>query len=403
MKHHASHSAVSGSLDGFAALMAAATEHRRQAARAILAGRPLPPEIPAALGRARDELDDALDRDGVAELTREDDQPLRLDLSEETAQLDNDVVYLEEGREALLRHLAKRHHGFRDAVRRGLRDIAKHGVHLLLCDADALFRAPGQRFLTAVQPVWNAVALGRFAAARSARPVLWTDAPLAGPGLAELVTMPPRAFTWAASLGRQIVDEAGHESAWPLSPQKAALLESINARLAMLLADPSWSAFAYVGSGLQFRRGETVVARQDSRESVDEEASLALLEHVHDVVDAVDPEREHFRVEDDGRDVVVTPTASQRDQGQEFTPAEGLTAVERALSLDFGQGPHLVCCGGASGLRLLAGLMEKTQDLACLFVTDREDLGRQARELCPNTAVIGHPDVAAAVFSAAAP
>lgn len=403
MKHRFPVRAAPLPLEDFSALTRETAELRRLAAGAILAGRPVPPGIAAGLGRARDILEEAVERDGRLVLTLGDDQRLRLELGEELTQLENDVVYLEEGREALLKHLAKRHHGFRDAVRRALRELAPPSVNLLLCQAGALLRAPGQRRVTAAQPAWNAVALGRFAAARAKRPVLWSAAPLSGPGLADLCAVPRQDFTLAGSLGRQLLDTQGRESAWPMPLRQASLLEAINARLAMLLADPDWRAFAYVGSGLQFRRGETVVARQDSRESVDEDASLALLEHVHDIVDAVDPEREYFRVKDDGRDVAVSPTAREAGDGQEFTPAEGLRALADALGLDLGQGPHLACCGGTPGLELLEALAAHTDDLRCLFVTDREELGAKARELCPRTTVVAHPDIAAAVFSAAAP
>ncbi|MEA5090008.1 hypothetical protein [Solidesulfovibrio sp.] len=391
------------SLDAFAALMADSAALRRQAATAILAGRPVPAETSAALAQCRDVVDEAVDRDGMAVLPVDEDRVLRLDLSEEAGQLENDVLYLEEGREALMKHLGRQRHGLRDAVRQGLRELAVQGIETLLCQADALLRAPGQRFVTAVQPAWNAVGLGRFAAARATRTVLWSAAPLSGPGIADLHALPRRACVLAGSLGRQIVDATGRESASPLSLAKASLLEGINARLAMLLADPDWRAFAYVGSGLQFRRGETVIARQDSRGSIDEDASLALLEHVHDIVDAVDPEREHFRVEDDGCDVVVTPTANAADAGLEYAAREGLRALELALGADFAKGPHLVCCTGQDGLELLEALLEKNRDVRCLFVGDREDLGRKARELCPHTALAAHPDIAAALFSAAAP
>ena len=403
MKHHDSEPPAITSLDAFAARMAASAALRRDAAAAILAGRPVPAEIAPDLTLLRDELAETADRDGQAELELAPDQTLRLSLAEETAQLENDALYLDEGREALFKHLARRRHGFRDAVRKGLKAISGHGVNVFLCHCDALFCAPGQRFVTAVQPLWNAVALARFAASRAARSVLWSPAPLGGPGIVDLAVVPPRAFAWAASLGRQTLDAAGTEHDAPLSAEKTALLESINARLAMLLADPSWRAFAYVGSGLQFRRGETVVARQDSLGSVDEDASLELLEHIHDIVDAVDPEREHFRVEDDGLDVIVTPTATNQDVWRDFSPAEGLRAAADALSLDLGRGPHLLCCGGPDGLELLTALVAVADDVRCLFVSDREELGHKARELCPHTAVVPHPDFAAAIFSAGAP
>jgi len=403
MKHHAPAPHPLDSLNDLTTLLAGTVALRQQAVAAILAGRPVPAAVPAAMAQALADLEEALDREDRAELDLGDDQTLLLDLSEETRQMQNDVTYLEQGREALLKQLAKKHHGFRDAVRRGLKEVAGHGLNVLLYDYDTALRMPGQRFATAVQPAWNAVALTRFAMARARQPVLWTEAPLSGPGITGLAVVPPHTFAYAASLGREYRDAEGHESAAPLSREKTELLASINARLAMLLADPSWRPFAFVGSGIQFRQGETIIARQDDLASIHEDASLALLEHVHDIVDAVDPERLHFRVEDDGQDVAITPTATSQDLWREFTPVGGLRTADTALGLNLAQGPHLICCGGPWGLVLLEALTAFTADISCIFITDRDDLGRQAMERCPKTTVVAHPDIAAAIVSAAAP
>ena len=232
---------------------------------------------------------------------------------------------------------------------------------------------------------------------------MWSDAPLTGPGIVDRVTMPSHTFAYAGSLGRQWQDAEGNQGQAPLSPEKAALLDAINERLAALMADPAWLAFTYVGAGLQFRRGETVITRQDHANSIDEDASLALLEHVHDVIDAVDPERQHFRVDDDGHDITVTPTAAKRDLWNDFSPAEGLRHLDTALGLNLGQGPHLVCCAGPQGVALLAAMAQWSTDLRAILVTDRDDLTQRATALCPRTNVVRHPDTVAAILSAAAP
>jgi len=403
MKHHAPPPRDLTGLDAFVSLMTETALVRAQAAAAILAGRPVPAEALPTLSQALADLEEAGGRDGRAPLETAEDQVVTLDLSEEREQLGNDVVYLEQGREALLKHLGRRHHGFREAVSRGLRLVSDLRCNVLLYDGDGAMRASGQRFASAVQPAWNAVAVARFALARAGRPLVWTSAPLDGPGLGALITMPPGVFAFAGSLGRQYRATDGRAGEAPLSPEKAALLDSINARLAALLADPSWRVFGYVGSGVQFCRGETIVARQDARETVDDESSLDLLEHIHDVVDAVDPERIHFRVEDDGLDVSIVPTSEREDVWREFLPAEGLRFVEAALELHLDRGPHLICCGGPAGLALLDALVTRNGDTRCLFVTDREDLAGRARAVCPETVVVSHPDMATAVLSSAAP
>jgi len=254
---------------------------------------------------------------------------------------------------------------------------------VLLYDGDGAMRASGQRFASAVQPAWNAVAVARFALARAGRPLVWTRRPWTARAWERSSPCRPGVFAFAGSLDGSTGLRMGGAGEAPLSPEKAALLDSINARLAALLADPSWRVFGYVGSGVQFCRGETIVARQDARETVDDESSLDLLEHIHDVVDAVDPERIHFRVEDDGLDVSIVPTSEREDVWREFLPAEGLRFVEAALELHLDRGPHLICCGGPAGLALLDALVTRNGDTRCLFVTDREDLAGRARAVCP--------------------
>ncbi|MYL82488.1 hypothetical protein GTA51_04965 [Desulfovibrio aerotolerans] len=391
------------SLDDLTRLMAQVAVLRRTAVAALLAGRPLPTEVTAHLAHSLEELRKAAGRDHIAELTRGDDVSLRLDLAEEIRQLENDGVYLEDGREALVKRLGKHRSGLRDAIRRGLKTIAGETVKALVCDCDALFRAPDQRVRTAVQPAWNAVAACRFAMARSRKPLLWSEAPLTGPGIVDRAVVPPQTFAYAGSLGRQWQDAEGNQGQAPLSPEKTALLDAINERLASLMADPAWLAFTYVGAGLQFRRGETSITRQDHANSIDEDASLALLEHVHDVIDAVDPERQHFRVDDDGHDITVTPTAAKRDLWNDFSPAEGLRHLDAALGLNLAHGPHLVCCAGPQGVALLAAMAEWSTDLRAILVTDRDDLATRATAICPRTTVVRHPDTVAAILSAAAP
>lgn len=403
MKHQAPSPRPVPNLEAFGALMAETAQARTQAVAAILAGRPLPEAVLPQLAQAVADLTEAADRDARLELDVAEDQQTILDVAEETAQLENDVLYLEQGREALMKHLARRHHGFRDAVKRGLRLVAGHNPDMLLVDADGALREAGQRCVTAVQSAWNAVALSRFAQARARRRLVFSSGPLSGPGLADRLTMPPQVFACAASLGREHRDTDGRRGAVPLSAEKTALLDSINARLRALLDDPSWRAFAFVGSGLQLCRGETRLARQDALGSVDPQTSLDLLEHIHDVVDAVDPERIHFRVEDDGLDVAVVPTAQGEDQLRHFTLAQGLQAVDAPLDLRLGSGPVLVCGGGLSGLDLLSALAELRVAMRCLFVTDRDDVRHRAEALCADSVFVSHPDMVAAVLSAAAP
>ena len=82
--------------------MAETVQARRQAAAAILAGKPVPAETVDILTQVLADLVEVGGREAQASLDVAEDQAIALDLTEETRQLENDVVYLEQGREALM-------------------------------------------------------------------------------------------------------------------------------------------------------------------------------------------------------------------------------------------------------------------------------------------------------------
>ena len=389
------------SLEDLEQLLLHAASARRAAAAAILAGRPVPSEVTATIARLGMDLRRSAGRDHIAALAHSEDASLRLDLGLEIEQLENDALYLEDGREALRKRLGKRRPGLGDAVRRGLKAIAGETFNTLICDADALFRPAGHRLATSFQPAWNAVAAGRFAMARSRHPVLWSDAPL--PSLLARAALPPQTFAYAGSLGRQWQTVAGDQGQAALSQEKTELTQAMAERIQTLMASPDRLPFLWIGSGLQTGQGEISIARQDAAHSVDEDDSLTLLEHIHDAVDAIDPQRQHFRVDDDGYDVTITPTSANRDLWNDFSPAEGLRNIDQALDLDLANGPHLVCAAGSPGVALLAALAAHTPNLRAILVTDRADLAARATAICPHVAIVRHPDTVASILSAAAP
>ena len=389
------------SLEDLKQLLVHAATARRAAAAAVLAGRPVPPEAMAVIARLTADLRRCAGRDHVAALSHSEDASLRLDLGSEIEQLENDALYLEDGREALRKRLGKRRPGLGDAVRRGLKTIAGETFNTLICDADALFRPAGHRLATSFQPAWNAVAAGRFAMARSRHPVLWSDAPL--PSLLARAALPPQTFAYAGSLGREWQTAAGNQGQAALSREKHELTQAMAERIISLMASSDRLPFLWIGSGLQLRQGEISIARQDAARSIDEDDSLTLLEHIHDAVDAIDPQRQHFRVDDDGHDVTITPTSANRDLWNDFSPAEGLRNIDQALGLDLTTGPHLVCAAGSPGVALLAALAAHTPNLRAILVTDRDDLAARATAICPHVAIVRHPDTMASILSAGSP
>ena len=395
----------------FYARMASTREARVRLTADVLAGRE--PDA-AALELLRAALDDlaalpgpggeaALGDDAPRVLSLGQGRDIRLSLGYEIGELRKDLCYLVNGEQALLDYLAGLHPGFAGRVRAVAGALRGLSFRCLISDRDGTVNNYCGRYRSSVQSAYNAVFLTRFARARVECPVLLTSAPLAGGGIADVSCAPEGAFILAGSKGREFTDREGRVRRMAVDPARRERLDRFNACLGDLLVEPGREVFGLIGSGLQFKFGQTTVARQDISGSVTPQESLAFLGQVRDLVRESDPRGEVLRIEDTGLDIEILLTIADSAGGlKDFDKGDGVRFLARELGVDLGQGPHLVCGDTASDLPMLGAVLEATDDVEAVFVTTRPELGARVRELCAKALVVDRPDVLVAALGALA-
>lgn len=319
---------------------------------------------------------------------------LQLDLGYEIGELERDILYLEQGEEALLNFFRARHEEFDAYVTQGVKMLSGMECNCFISDRDGTVNNYCGRYRSSIQSVYNAVFLTRFARKHATNPVLLTSAPLKDIGIVDVSVNPPRTFVYAASKGRECLDLTDQRRVHPVPPDKQALLNTFNAKLEKLVAEAENEKFGLVGSGLQRKFGQTTVARQDISNAVPKEESEAFLRRVEELVHEVDPQGEQLRIEDTGLDIEIILTIEHASAGlKDFDKGDGVAYLDEALSLNMDQGPHLVCGDTNSDLPMLRVAMEHSDETRAIYVTRKQELRDKVLELCPHALLVPEPDM----------
>jgi hypothetical protein len=390
-------------LGQFHDLMASTIPLRRGLTADVLASRTPDAGAVARMRQALGSLETIPEEPEGRRLTLEAGGAVHVDLGYEIGELKKDLVFLEEGEEALLVRLAEVHPGLREEVETGVENLG--GVHCqaFVTDRDGTVNNYCGRYVTSVQSVYNAVFLTRFVRARARKAVIVTSAPLDDIGLADIAVAPPGVFTYAGSKGREYLDPQGSRKQYPIEPAKQRRLELLNDRLDELLKTAGHEAFTLIGSGLQHKFGQTTIARQDIAGSIPEERSEAFLDEVRTLVADADPDGEFFRIEDTGLDVEILLTVDD-DAGatRDFDKGDGLRFLDDDLPLDMGTGTCLVCGDTPSDVPLLEASIGLAPHTRAAFVTRKEELRARVRDVLPGTLLFSEPDALVATLNALA-
>ncbi|MCP4369952.1 MAG: trehalose 6-phosphate synthase, partial [Deltaproteobacteria bacterium] len=149
-----------------------------------------------------------------------------------------------------------------------------------------------------------------------------------------------------------------------------------------------------IGSGLQFKFGQTTIARQDIRKSIPESESEEFLQKIRTIVRETDPGGNNFKIEDTGLDIEIILTIEDSLSGaKDFNKADAVNFLDDALKLNMKKGPHLVCGDTSSDVPLIEAAMEKTPDTWAVFVTENSELSATVTNLCPNSFIVTQPDI----------
>ncbi|QGY38791.1 trehalose 6-phosphate synthase [Pseudodesulfovibrio cashew] len=379
-------------LRDFYALMDVTREVRYRAVGNILADRRVDEEAVTALSNALSTLEDIPEQDGRKTLSLDGERSVSLDMDYEINELRKDVFYLEEGEETFLDLLADLHPGFDERVAAGHELLRGLELNCLVSDRDGTINNYCARYLTSIQSVYNAVFLSRFARERVQQPIILTSAPL--DGLIHISVNPEGQFYYAASKGRECLDREGRVRRLPISRDKQDAIDVLNVRLDALLREPSYEKFSLIGSGLQFKFGQSTVARQDIGKSIDPAESEAFLRTLESLVAELDPDGLNFRIEDTGLDVEIILTIETGGDGlKDFDKGDGVGFLNSELGLDMFRGPHLICGDTGSDVPMLEAALELTPEARAIYVTENEELAKRVTGLSRNALIVPQPDM----------
>ncbi|QJB56689.1 trehalose 6-phosphate synthase [Pseudodesulfovibrio sp. zrk46] len=379
-------------LKDFYALMAATRQVRYQAVGSLLAGETVPAGTIESLANALSALENIPEVAGKRVLSLDGDRTIDLDMDYEINEARKDIFYLEEGEETFLDFLDDLHPGFDDHVAAGRELLNGLDLNCMITDRDGTINNYCARYLTSIQSIYNSVFLSRFAMEKVQKPVILTSAPLGG--LIEISVNPEGEIYYAASKGRECLDLEGRTRRLPISPEKQVAIDTLNARLSEMLASPEYEKFSLIGSGLQFKFGQSTVARQDIGKSIAEDESKAFLETLSSLVTELDPDEQNFRIEDTGLDVEIILTIETSGDGlKDFDKGDGVKYLNSELGLDMFHGPHLICGDTGSDVPMLEAALEIMPETRAIYVTENEDLAKRVMGLTPNALIVPEPDM----------
>ncbi|XXJ20988.1 trehalose 6-phosphate synthase [Desulfovibrio caledoniensis] len=379
-------------LKDFYALMAASRNIRKRAVAAILNGESVDGDIPASLSNLLESLEAVPEEEGGKRLGLGGGRTISLDMGYEIDEARKDLFYLEEGEETFLEMLADYHPGFDDYVQGGRELLRGADLDSLVTDRDGTVNNYCARYLTSIQSIYNAVFLTRFARTHVDRPVILTSAPL--DGLIEISVNPDGAFYYAASKGRECLDRDGRIRRLEITPEKQAAMDALNMRLTDLTGRPEYEKFTLIGSGLQFKFGQSTVARQDIGGSIDKAESEAFLATLKALVAELDPGERNFRIEDTGLDVEIILTVETEGEGlKDFDKGDGVKFLNDELGLGMADGVGLICGDTGSDVPMLEAALSLSPQTRAIFVTRKQDLAQRVTGLTGAALIVPEPDM----------
>ena len=221
-----------------------------------------------------------------------------------------------------------------------------------------------------------------------------TSAPLDNVGLVEMSVNPKNIFVYAGSKGREYFNTAGERRQLAITHEKRQKLELLNHELGKLLQKPEYEIFTLIGSGLQFKFGQTTIAYQDIYDSIPAEESRAFFSIVEKLVRKIDPNQDYFRIEATGTDMeIILTIAGENRNVKDFDKGDGLKFLDQQLRLSMEKGPNLICGDTKSDLPMVKVSGECTENTWALFVTQDPKLQKQVRDVAPHSFFVSQPDI----------
>ncbi|MFC1478586.1 trehalose 6-phosphate synthase [Candidatus Margulisiibacteriota bacterium] len=340
--------------------------------------------------------------DGKYRLNYSEDKSIQLDLTYEIEELKKDIYFLSNSEEEFDEYLCDLYPGFAETVKQGEKFLGNRFFNSFITDRDGTVNNYCGRYISSVQSAYNAVFLSRFAQNCARNSVILTSAPLDNIGLADISVSPDNTFIYAGSKGREYFNKQGERKQLPIKKDKQNKLDELNKKLGELVKQPDYEIYSLIGSGLQYKFGQTTIARQDINNSIPAEDSESFLTTIKTIVKDTDPQGNYFRIEDTGKDIEIILTIENShgsDELKDFDKGNGISYLDKELGLELEKGPNLICGDTGSDIPMAAVSMEKTDNTYAVFVTDDDNLKQKVKEICPNAFFVPNPDILVTILN----
>jgi len=354
------------------------------------------------------ELKDALksleaipERDGKRYL-RYRNSNVYMDIDYEIEELKKDIYFLEQGEEMFFSHLNDLNKGFFTELEKGVQFLQGLKLKNFITDRDGTVNNYCGRYRSSIQSVYNSVFLTRFAKIKAENSLILSSAPLQNGGLLDVSVNPDGIFIYSGSKGREYVDKKGVYNHYPVDEKRQKLLDLFNRRIENMVSEPEYEIFSLIGSGVQFKVGQTTIARQDIYRSIPEQMSETFMKKIKEMVRELDPESNYLRIEDTGKDIEIIVTVEkgkEHEAPRDFNKGDGVKFIDRSLGLGLEKWSNLVCGDTESDIPMLKAVLEKSPSTRAIFVTQSQELKEKISKVCSNVSFVTGPDVLVSILN----
>jgi hypothetical protein len=315
------------------------------------------------------------------------------DLGYEIEELKRDLLFLEKDELSIISYLKDIHANFDIQVNKGLGFLKGSNPDILITDRDGTINNYCGRYLSSIQSIYNSYFISRFASVITDSIIL-TSAPLQNGGIIDININPSGLFHYAGSKGREYQNKKGQKHSFAISREKQGVLDKLNKRLKSLVNQDQFKIFSYIGSGLQFKFGQTTIARQDIYSSIPLADSENMLKTVTQIVNDIDPQSSFLRIEDTGKDIEIMLTVENGSSGiKDYDKGEGVQYLDKELNLGLNLNQSLICGDTFSDLPMVKTACKKNSQTKAIFVTEDESLVNALTDITPNSFTVSSPDV----------
>jgi hypothetical protein len=291
------------------------------------------------------------------------------DLNYEISELEKDIAFCTKDFDAIIQIHGDNYNNFSNEVQETISFLNEISFPHFISDRDGTINNYCARYQSSIQSAYNAIWLTQFCRNNTKSATILTSAPIKSPGIMDVNTSNENDFIFAGSKGREFLRN-GKKYELRIGHDQKEALEKLNNNILELTNQTVFKKFTYIGSGLQFKFGQTTIARQDINYSIPKAESINLLREIEKLIHSIDPEQQFFRIEDTGKDIEIMLTIKDDSQGlKDFDKGNGVNFINKTLNLQYEKSNCLVCGDTFSDISMATELLKDNDKVFIIFVT----------------------------------